>query len=288
MANVTQALPVPAKTSSWLRANWGVLAAVAALVVILLLPTPANLPVAGHRMLAILAFAVIIWMTEAIDYAVSAIVIAALMAFLLGLAPSVTNPNVLLGTSAGDEPRFQRLYDDRPCPCRRGAVSRGGHDNHRARPAHRAHHPLPGRHQHAQRHSRHDPGRLRDRVYGAVNHGPRRVPRPDYARHHLRVRRQQAQRLCQHADDHHGADRKHLECRHQDRCRAEHGRHRLHREGLQSDDYLGRMADGCRAVQHPDVDRSVFCDDADDAAGDRRSRPAACKASASRWPSSGR
>ena len=100
MANVTQAVPAPAKTSSWLRANWGLLAAVAALAVILLLPTPANLPVAGHRMLAILAFAVIIWMTEAIDYAVSAVVIAALMAFLLGLAPSVSNPNVLLGTSA--------------------------------------------------------------------------------------------------------------------------------------------------------------------------------------------
>ena len=51
-------------------------------------------------MLAILAFAVIVWMTEAIDYAVSAIVIAALMAFLLGLAPNPANPKVLLGTSA--------------------------------------------------------------------------------------------------------------------------------------------------------------------------------------------
>jgi anion transporter len=100
MANVTQAITAPATASSWLRANWGLLAAVAALVAILLLPTPANLPVAGHRMLAILAFAVIIWMTEAIDYAVSAIVIAGLMAFLLGLAPSISNPNVLLGTSA--------------------------------------------------------------------------------------------------------------------------------------------------------------------------------------------
>ena len=84
---------------SWFAANWGLLAATAALIVILLLPTPAGLPVAGHRMLAILAFAVIIWMTEAIDYAVSAIVIAVLMAFLLGLAPSVANPKVLLGTS---------------------------------------------------------------------------------------------------------------------------------------------------------------------------------------------
>ena len=87
------------KKTNWFAANWGLLAAIAVLLVILLLPTPAGLPVAGHRMLAILAFAVIIWMTEAIDYAVSAIVIAVLMAFLLGLAPSVANPNVLLGTS---------------------------------------------------------------------------------------------------------------------------------------------------------------------------------------------
>lgn len=92
------AQPEPKKTN-WFVAHWGLLVAIAVLLVILLLPTPAGLPVAGHRMLAILAFAVIIWMTEAIDYAVSAIVIAVLMAFLLGLAPSVANPNVLLGTS---------------------------------------------------------------------------------------------------------------------------------------------------------------------------------------------
>ena len=100
-----QVVATPATSSSkaersWLASNWGLLAAIAALVVVLMLPTPAGLPVAGHRMLAILAFAVIIWMTEAIDYAVSAIVIAALMAFLLGLAPSIANPKVLMGTSA--------------------------------------------------------------------------------------------------------------------------------------------------------------------------------------------
>src|SRR6476646_9170137 len=83
----------------WFASNWGLLAATAVLIAILLLPTPAGLPVAGHHMLAILAFAVILWMTEAVDYAVSAILIAALMAFLLGLAPSVANPKVLLGTS---------------------------------------------------------------------------------------------------------------------------------------------------------------------------------------------
>ena len=87
------------KETNWFAANWGLLAAVAALIVILLLPTPAGLPVAGHHMLAILAFAVILWMTEAVDYAVSAILIAALMAFLLGLAPNIANPKVILGTS---------------------------------------------------------------------------------------------------------------------------------------------------------------------------------------------
>lgn len=98
---VVQPAPGAAEKSqtNWFASNWGLLAAVAALVAILLLPTPADLPVAGHRMLAILAFAVILWMTEAVDYAVSAIVIAVLMAFLLGLAPNVANPKVLLGTS---------------------------------------------------------------------------------------------------------------------------------------------------------------------------------------------
>lgn len=84
----------------WFSKHWGLLLAIAALVAALLLPTPDGLPIAGHRMLAILVFAVIVWMTEAIDYAVSAVVIAALMAFLLGFSPSPTNPKALMGTSA--------------------------------------------------------------------------------------------------------------------------------------------------------------------------------------------
>src|SRR4051812_13021278 len=91
----------PTAKPSWLRSNWGLLLAVAALIVALWLPTPEGLSIAGQRMLAILAFAVIVWMTEALDYAVSAAVIAALMAFLLGLSPNPANPKVLLGTSAG-------------------------------------------------------------------------------------------------------------------------------------------------------------------------------------------
>jgi len=74
-------VPSPAKPT-WLRSNWGVLLAVAALVIVMLLPTPEGLSIAGQRMLAVLAFAVIVWMTEALDYAISAVVIAALMTFL--------------------------------------------------------------------------------------------------------------------------------------------------------------------------------------------------------------
>ena len=91
----------PPASSSWFRSNWGLVLAIAALVVVAALPTPAGLPIAGHRTLALLVFAVVLWMTEALDYAVSAIVIAALMAFLLGLSPSLSNPAVLMGTNAG-------------------------------------------------------------------------------------------------------------------------------------------------------------------------------------------
>jgi len=104
MSVAAQSSPRPAVATptqkSWIASNWGLLAAIAALIVVLMLPTPAGLPVAGHRMLAIFGFAVVVWVTEALDYAVSAVVIAALMAFLLGTSPNVANPKVLIGTSA--------------------------------------------------------------------------------------------------------------------------------------------------------------------------------------------
>ncbi len=81
--------------------NWGLFAAVAVLIAILLLPTPAGLPLAGQRMLAIFGFAVVVWVTEALDYAVSAVVIAALMAMFLGISPNVANPKALYGTVQG-------------------------------------------------------------------------------------------------------------------------------------------------------------------------------------------
>src|SRR5579862_1566042 len=85
---------------SWLK-TWGLLIAVAALVAILALPQPAGLSVAGQHMLGIFAFAVIVWMTESVDYAASSVILMALIAFLLGTAPDPAHPDHLLGTRAG-------------------------------------------------------------------------------------------------------------------------------------------------------------------------------------------
>jgi len=87
------ALPAP------LLKRWGLWVALIALLAVMLLPQAEGLPVAGQYMLGVLLFAVILWMTEAVDYAVSAVMIAALMALLLGLAPDVAKPAQLLGTT---------------------------------------------------------------------------------------------------------------------------------------------------------------------------------------------
>jgi sodium-dependent dicarboxylate transporter 2/3/5 len=79
--------------------NWGAVAGLLAAGAVLLLPEQAGLPIAGQRMLAVLAFAVVVWLTEALDYAVSSVVIVALMALLLGTAPSLANPQTDFGTA---------------------------------------------------------------------------------------------------------------------------------------------------------------------------------------------
>lgn len=62
---------------------------------IALAPLPDGLTVAGQRTLAILAFAVIVWLTEALDYAVSSVLIVALLALALGFAPTGTGTEML-------------------------------------------------------------------------------------------------------------------------------------------------------------------------------------------------
>ncbi|VVE74629.1 DASS family sodium-coupled anion symporter [Pandoraea sputorum] len=77
----------------------GLIAGVIVMIAVLFIPMPDDLPVAGHRMLAILAFAVVVWITEAVSYEASAIIITSLMAFLVGTAPTVQDPSVEYGTS---------------------------------------------------------------------------------------------------------------------------------------------------------------------------------------------
>jgi len=81
--------------------RYGLLIGAVALIVVNLLPTPEGLPVAGQRMLAILLFSVIVWITDSISYPSSAGVILALMAFSLGFSPNVSNPSKLYGTNDG-------------------------------------------------------------------------------------------------------------------------------------------------------------------------------------------
>lgn len=97
---IAPAVPVAPKQEP-LSKRFGLLLGLIALIGILLLPTPADLPVAGKVMLGILLFSVIVWMTDCVSYPVSAAIIVALMAFLVGMSPNATNPNVLYGTSAG-------------------------------------------------------------------------------------------------------------------------------------------------------------------------------------------
>ena len=59
----------------------------AILLIILLLPTPAGLPIMAKGALAILAFAVIMWVTEAVTYPVSATMILGLIILICGFSP---------------------------------------------------------------------------------------------------------------------------------------------------------------------------------------------------------
>jgi sodium-dependent dicarboxylate transporter 2/3/5 len=99
MAAVSPAVSVASPAAESVNA-WGLAAAFVALIAVMALPTPQALPYAGQIMLGLLLFSVILWVTEAVDYAISAVLIVALMAFLLGLAPSAAKPDTLLGTSA--------------------------------------------------------------------------------------------------------------------------------------------------------------------------------------------
>ncbi|MDP4163001.1 MAG: DASS family sodium-coupled anion symporter [Bacillota bacterium] len=65
------------------------------LLIILLLPKQDGLPVAGQRSLAVLAFSITLWVTEAVTFPVSAAFIVALLTVLLGISPSIDGGSII-------------------------------------------------------------------------------------------------------------------------------------------------------------------------------------------------
>src|SRR5699024_2221535 len=72
--------------------------AVLSLIIVLLIPTSDSLPVVGQRSLAILTFAVILWVTQAVNYEVSSVIIIVFVSFLVGLSPTIEDPSFLYVT----------------------------------------------------------------------------------------------------------------------------------------------------------------------------------------------
>lgn len=99
MKEKEKTLPAVAADEGFFK-KYGFYLALLVLCVIISLPTPDGLSVAGHRMLGIMVFSVIVWATTAISYPVSAGVIIALMALLIGFAPNPATGKIF-GTAAG-------------------------------------------------------------------------------------------------------------------------------------------------------------------------------------------
>ena len=97
------------KTSSSFFKTYGLIIAIIAMAAIFAIPTPPDLTTAGHRMLGILVFAVIIWITETVTYPVSATIIASLMLICLGFAPDPKIPAKMLGTAGALNIAFSGL-----------------------------------------------------------------------------------------------------------------------------------------------------------------------------------
>lgn len=67
--------------------------------VVAFIPTPEGLTVVGQRALATFAFAIIVWVSQAVSYPVSSMIIIALIALGVGFAPNPEDATALYGTS---------------------------------------------------------------------------------------------------------------------------------------------------------------------------------------------
>jgi anion transporter len=93
----TPAQALEAEPPKSLFQKYGLLIAFIVLIIVLALPTPKGLSVAGQRTIGILLFAVITWISEAVTYPVSATIIASLLMLLLGSAPALDKPGTTMG-----------------------------------------------------------------------------------------------------------------------------------------------------------------------------------------------
>lgn len=80
------------------RKPWIIAAAFAIMIIVMLLPTPEGLSTAGQRVLAVLLFAVIMWISESMPYGESAIALILFLILSLGLSPATGTSGKLLGT----------------------------------------------------------------------------------------------------------------------------------------------------------------------------------------------
>lgn len=89
--------PKKQKSQNWKA--FAIILAFLALLIITFLPNDGSVPVAGQRALAILAFAVILWVTEAVSYPISSAMIIAITAISLGTAPTIDDPSIMYGST---------------------------------------------------------------------------------------------------------------------------------------------------------------------------------------------
>ena len=64
-----------------------ILIGLAIMTAIVMAPTPEGLSLAGQRVIAVMAFVVLMWITEAIPYGVSAVALVFLLILALGFSP---------------------------------------------------------------------------------------------------------------------------------------------------------------------------------------------------------
>lgn len=76
-----------------------ILLGLAVMAAIILAPTPAGLSLAGQRVIAVMFFVVLMWITEAIPYGVSAVSLVFLLILALGFSPPTGLTGEILGTA---------------------------------------------------------------------------------------------------------------------------------------------------------------------------------------------